>query len=200
MHGLIQDLEDGYVKRIAFVVPPGASWPLPIYELALMTAARAFDMCVDVELTLVTPEPSPLAFFGEEVSQDVAAAAGRGRDRRQSRCGRRDAAPQRARAASHGERLDVDRVVTLPILAGPRSTGSRMTPAGFLPVDAHGRVHRSRRACTPPAMRRTSRSNRVASPANRRMPPRRRSPRTPGVAIEPTPFAPVLRGLPADRA
>ena len=50
MHGLIQDLEDGYIKRIAFVVPPAASWPLPLYELALLTAARAFDMCVDVEL------------------------------------------------------------------------------------------------------------------------------------------------------
>ena len=39
------------------VVPAGATWPLPVYELALMTAERAFDMCADVELTLVTPEP-----------------------------------------------------------------------------------------------------------------------------------------------
>ena len=52
MHGLIQDLEAGYIKRVAFVVPSGASWTLPIYELALMTAARAFDMCVEVDLTL----------------------------------------------------------------------------------------------------------------------------------------------------
>src|SRR3954469_23089064 len=56
MHGLIQDLEDGYVRRVAFVVPPGSSWPLPVYELALMTAERAFDMCVSVVLTLITHE------------------------------------------------------------------------------------------------------------------------------------------------
>ena len=72
MHGVIQDLEGGYIRRIAFVVPPGASWPLPLYELALMTAERAFEMCVGVEVTLVTPEPFALALFGEDISQDVA--------------------------------------------------------------------------------------------------------------------------------
>src|SRR5204863_9422724 len=71
MHGLIQDLEDGYVKRIAFVVPPGASWPLPLYELALMTADRAYEACAEVELTLVTPEDSALALFGADASRDV---------------------------------------------------------------------------------------------------------------------------------
>ena len=33
-------------------------WPLPLYELALMTAGRAYEMQVDVELTVVTPEDS----------------------------------------------------------------------------------------------------------------------------------------------
>ena len=28
MHGIIQDVEGGYIRRMAFVVPPGASWPL----------------------------------------------------------------------------------------------------------------------------------------------------------------------------
>ena len=37
-----------------------------------MTAARAYDMCDTVELSLVTPEPAPLAVFGEAVSRDVA--------------------------------------------------------------------------------------------------------------------------------
>ena len=59
MHGLVQDLEDGYVRRIAFVVPPGASWPVPLYELALMTAERAYDMCATAELTLLAPEHAP---------------------------------------------------------------------------------------------------------------------------------------------
>src|SRR5215211_7361503 len=58
MHGLIQDVEDGYVKRIAFVVAPGVSWPLPLYELALMTAERAYETCASAELMLVTHEAS----------------------------------------------------------------------------------------------------------------------------------------------
>src|SRR4051794_14219667 len=36
--GLLSDLEQGYSKSAAFVVPPGVAWPLPLYELALMTA------------------------------------------------------------------------------------------------------------------------------------------------------------------
>jgi len=71
MHGLIQDLEDGYIKRVAFVVPPGSSWSLPVYELALMTAERAFDMCVNVEFTLITHERAPLGIFGPETARDV---------------------------------------------------------------------------------------------------------------------------------
>src|SRR3954447_10232270 len=73
LHGLVQDVEGGYVRRIAFVVPAGNSWPLPLYELALMLAERAYQMCVDVALHLVTPEGAPLALFGGEASAHVRA-------------------------------------------------------------------------------------------------------------------------------
>ncbi len=33
---------DGYVKRVAFVVPSGVAWSLLAYELALMTAWHAW--------------------------------------------------------------------------------------------------------------------------------------------------------------
>ncbi len=71
IHGLVQDVEDGYTKRIAFVVPAGVVWPLPLYELALMLSTRAREMCVDAELTLLTPETAPLAIFGTEASEAV---------------------------------------------------------------------------------------------------------------------------------
>jgi sulfide:quinone oxidoreductase len=194
MHGLIQDIEDGYVKRVAFVVPPGASWPLPVYELALMTAARAFDMCVSVELTLVTPEPSPLAIFGEEVSQDVAqmlATAGivvRGRANTEMR------RHNGLELYPTGERLDVDRVVTVPILSGPAIDGLPHDEAGFLRVDTHGRVagatgvyaagdatdfeiKQGGIAC----QQADAAAEAIAAEA--------------GVAIEPTPFTAVLSGL-----
>jgi sulfide:quinone oxidoreductase len=140
MHGLIQDVEAGYVKRVAFVVPPGVSWPLPLYELALMTAERAEDMCAHVELTLVTPESSPLEVFGSDTAGEVGELL--------------DEAGITLRMSTHadvpivnlvelrpdGEQLRVDRVVTLPMLAGPRIDGLPHDDAGFLPVDLHGRV------------------------------------------------------------
>ena len=140
MHGLIQDIEAGYVKRVAFIVAPGVSWPLPLYELALITAKRADEMCAHVELTLVTPETSALELFGPDTSRDVAGlldAAGitlRTSTRADVPTGNLvDLEPQ-------GERLRVDRVVTLPTLTGPRIDGLPHDAAGFLPVDPHGRV------------------------------------------------------------
>ena len=140
MHGLIQDVEDGYVKRVAFVVPADVSWPLPLYELALMTAERADDMCAHVELTLVTPEAAALEPFGPDIARDVedlleaAGIALRTKTRADV------PAPNVVELHPVGERLHVDRVVTLPTLTGPRIDGLPHDAAGFLPVDPHGRV------------------------------------------------------------
>jgi sulfide:quinone oxidoreductase len=140
MHGVIQDVEGGYLGRIAFVVPPRASWPVPVYELALLTADRAFAMCVDVEVTLVTPEPFPLALFGADVSEEVArslAAAGITiKANTVASMPRRNA----LELSPSGALLEVDRVVTVPVLTGPSIGGLPYDSAGFLPVDAHGRV------------------------------------------------------------
>ena len=38
---LLADLADGQLTRLVFAVPPGISWPLPLYELALSSAAHA---------------------------------------------------------------------------------------------------------------------------------------------------------------
>src|SRR3712207_1932141 len=48
---VVADLEEGYSASAAFVVPPGVSWPLPLYELALMTAAEVRAMNGRVEPT-----------------------------------------------------------------------------------------------------------------------------------------------------
>jgi sulfide:quinone oxidoreductase len=70
--GLLRDIDEGYAKRIAIVVPPGAVWPLPAYELALMTAGEAREMGQeDVEVMVVTPEHAPLSLFGEPASKAV---------------------------------------------------------------------------------------------------------------------------------
>ena len=140
MHGLVQDVEGGYVKSIAFVVPPGVTWPLPLYELALMTAARAKGMGTTPELTFVTPEESPLAVFGPEASADVARMLGG------EGISLRTSAYAEVRGGStvsirpSGEELSADRVVAVPTLHGTAPRGVPADSEGFVPVDGHGRV------------------------------------------------------------
>jgi sulfide:quinone oxidoreductase len=140
MHGLVQDLEAGHVRRIAFVVPAGASWPLPLYELALMAAERAYDMGQRCELVLATPEETPLALFGPEASGALAARL------KEAgvvvRTGVDVTVPKPGLVELHpgGDRLNVDRVVTLPTLEGPAVKGLPHDAHGFLPVDRQGRV------------------------------------------------------------
>src|SRR5450759_177623 len=71
MHGLIRDVDGGYVRSLAFVSPGRMAWPLPLYELALMTAGRAYDMGEELSITIVTPEDAPLAIFGSAASAAV---------------------------------------------------------------------------------------------------------------------------------
>src|SRR5690242_4189067 len=71
--GLLRDIRRGAVRRLAFVVPAGPGWPLPAYELALLTAGVAGDAQTGAEIALITPEPAPLAIFGAHVSEVVAA-------------------------------------------------------------------------------------------------------------------------------
>jgi sulfide:quinone oxidoreductase len=140
MHGLVQDLEAGYVKRVAFVVPPGATWALPVYELALMTAERAFDMCASVELTRVTPERRVLDGVGDAMSDEATSlldAAGvaikSGSQAVMTSAGTLELRPS-------GEQLEIDWVVTLPVLDGPALDGLPHDDAGSLTIDGHGRV------------------------------------------------------------
>ena len=71
-HGLIQDVEGGYTRSVALIVPEGHAWLLPAYELALMTAERAASMGEEgLGISIVTPEPAPLAALGEAASSAV---------------------------------------------------------------------------------------------------------------------------------
>ena len=128
VHGLVQDVEGGYTRRVAFVVPEGSSWPLPLYELALMLAARAFEMCVELELHFVTPESAPLEVFGPDArarSASCSATAGivLHTETHVDRLER-----GRAYLAPGADALDVLRVITLPHSRVPPSPGCRPTP------------------------------------------------------------------------
>lgn len=138
---LLHQLCEGQISRVAFVKPAGASWPLPLYDLALMTAAQcaAHDRA-EVQLSLVTPEPEPLGIFGNDASAAVRRLLDDSGVRLHtssygvpSRPGWLDISP--------GDRgMRVDRVVTVPRLVGPRLRGIPCAEDGFIDTDAHGRV------------------------------------------------------------
>jgi sulfide:quinone oxidoreductase len=141
LHGLVEDLEGEYARRIAFVVPPGVTWTLPLYELALLTARRAYEMSLgDVELSFVTPEESPLAVFGHGPSDEV-------RDLLEQagisvRCSAHAEVPRKGTVLLHpgGDEVSCDRIVTLARLRGRAIKSLPHDEDGFLPIDKHGRV------------------------------------------------------------
>jgi sulfide:quinone oxidoreductase len=140
VHGLVQDVEGGYAKRIAFVVPPGVTWPLPLYELALLTAARAYDAQEEVELSLVTPEDSPLALFGSAAAEPIAKLLADADVRVHAGVYAEELDRGVLALRPEGERLTVDRVVALPRLAGRAIPGLPADPQGFVPIDEYTRA------------------------------------------------------------
>jgi sulfide:quinone oxidoreductase len=138
--GLLRDLEEGYAKRLAIVVPPGAVWPLPAYELALMTAGEALEMGQDdVSVTVVTPEHAPLSLFGEQASEAVAdELRGAGIELHTGVVARKDR--EGLVLEPSGERLDVQRVFAIPRIVGPAIAGLPTDDEGFIIADDEARV------------------------------------------------------------
>lgn len=141
LHDLVRDVEEGYVRELAFVVPAKAGWSLPIYELALKTAHRARSAgAEDLKLTIVTPEDVPLAAFrgaGSDAVARLLADAGIA-----VRCSTyASELDGRTLTLMPGhESLAVDAVLALPEIAGPNVDGVPCDPDGFVHADEHGRV------------------------------------------------------------
>ncbi len=140
LQGLVQDVEGGYVRSLAFVAPGRMAWPLPLYELALMTAGRAYDQGLSLDTTIVTPEDTPLAVFGETVSQAVAELLAR-ENVKTIGSAYAEVPSAGSLVINPGDRhLNVDRVVALPELYGPCLRGLPLGEHGFLRTDSYGRV------------------------------------------------------------
>jgi sulfide:quinone oxidoreductase len=192
---LLHQLREGRIDKLAFVKPAGTSWPLPIYDLALMTAADcAADNPSGVELSLITPEEEPLGIFGTAASAAIrrlldesGVTLHRGSYGVPNPPGRLDVSP--------GDRsLAVDRIVTVPRLVGPSLRGIPCGRDGFIHTDAHGRVpgrdgvFAAGDATTFPvkqgglaAQQADAVAEAIAAAA--------------GADIDPAPFRPVLRGV-----
>jgi sulfide:quinone oxidoreductase len=137
---LLGEVESGAVNSIAFSIPGGAVWSLPLYELAFLTAAWLERQGRrDVSIVLTTPESDPLELFGVEAS----AATTRLLEERGIVVRPRSRAlgfHEGELTLASGETLLVDRVVAMPRLAGPRLAGLPQTRNGFIPIDRHCKV------------------------------------------------------------
>lgn len=144
-HGVIQDIELGYTRSLAFIQPVGPVWPLPLYELALMTAERAYSMDVrDLELTLVTPEPRPLAVFGSAVGDVVSERLAQAGVTVYCESLAKVPAARRLLIRPQGVELHPGRMLAMPRVAGPGIAGLPGGGAhGFVPIDKHCRVPRT---------------------------------------------------------
>jgi sulfide:quinone oxidoreductase len=194
MRTVLDDLEEGHARRIVFVAPTVAGWTLPLYELALLTVRHAAAAKVECDVTLVTPEPRPLALFGERASTAVAemlAAAGI----EFTGASHVEPVDGAVRLLPSGRTLAAARLVALPLIRGPQLGGVPSEPDfGFIPVDRHGRVagldgvYAAGDATNFPVKQgglAAQQADAVAEHVAARH----------GAPLDPSPFRPVLRGL-----
>ena len=140
---LLRDLDEGYLKRVAFIVPPGVAWALPAYELALMTAWQAWGMGHDdVQVTVYTPEDAPLGLFGTQATVALRHDLEEAGVQAETGVYVVEDPQDPGRLILHpGERtVDAERVVALPRAVGPGLQGLPADARGFIPTDRHGRV------------------------------------------------------------
>jgi sulfide:quinone oxidoreductase len=174
-------------------VPTLLGWSLPIYELALLTAASLPSRGVSgVRLTVVTPEPEPLAVFGQKASEAVAELLeGAGIE---LLTGTRPERVTDGKLLTDSGEIEADRVVALPRLVGPGFFGLASDEEGFIVTDEHGKVkgqedvYAAGDAVSFPIKQgglAAQQADAVAESIAARL----------GADVDPQPFRPVMRGL-----
>lgn len=180
--------------RLVFTLPGDAVWPLPLYELALMTAAHLGRRGIrDTRITVVTPEDRPLGLFGVAAAEAVERLL---EDRGINvLAGRHSFAADESvlRLAPEGE-VPFDYLVALPRLRGEAIEGVPQDRNGFIATDPHGRVegvdhlYAAGDITTFPVKQggiAAQQADAVAESVAAEV----------GALAKPTPFRPVLRGL-----
>jgi sulfide:quinone oxidoreductase len=138
LRAMIAGLRAGERSSIAFALPSPSCWPLPLYELALLTGHELREHSSDAAIALVTPEEQPLGLFGAAASDalrpmlaalEIELITG----------ARPLGVMNGALRVAEGE-LAADHVVTLAEIRPRTVPGLPVDRAGFIPVDLHGRV------------------------------------------------------------
>jgi sulfide:quinone oxidoreductase len=185
----------GEIERLVFALPSGVGWPLPAYELALLTAGHLDDAGASrAEVAVVTPEDAPLAMFGGQASDSIAEVLRfRGVELFVGTVPL-SFAEHTLRIAPNGDGIAADVVIAMPRLEGPRLDGVTADSDGFVPVDPHGAVSGlddvwAAGDLTTFHVKQGGVAAQQADAAAEAIAERA------GADIEPTPFRPVMRGL-----
>ena len=117
----------------------GTAWTLPLYELALMTAEYGRRRGLDLAIELISGESAPLGVFGADASAAVRRHLSDAGIRVRTGTFPTEYAEGRLWLELEGP-LDVDLVVALTHLRGPRLRGLPHESGGFVRVDDYGRV------------------------------------------------------------
>jgi sulfide:quinone oxidoreductase len=135
---LLEDIEQGLVCDVAFVVPDAAGWTLPAYDLALILRSWARRHAIELVVRVVTAEVMPLECFGSDASRVVERVLERADI--QLICGGEPILVSDTTMTAAGHWISVDRIVSLPRVAGPRLRGLPSDADGFLSVGVDGAV------------------------------------------------------------
>lgn len=140
-HGIVQDIEMGYITSLVLIEPAEPTWPLPLYELALMTAERAGSMSMQTQITVVTPHARPLHVFGGPASDAVEQLLEEAGVTLLTGAAPQVLGPRQMVVGPGGAELRPERIVTLPAIGGPDIEGVvSAAPLGHVPIDAHCRI------------------------------------------------------------
>jgi sulfide:quinone oxidoreductase len=136
---LIGGLQSGQLRAAAFIVPSRRAWALPVYEAALLTAARTERAGVEVDLTIVSPERAPMEVVGARGSGAIEQLLA------ERRIGFRGstfpfAVEREALLTAPGRPVAADAVVSVPELTAVTLPGLPTEARGFVPADEFGRV------------------------------------------------------------
>lgn len=192
--GVLGEAERGEIASIAFVVPSGATWQLPLYELALLTRAHLRAHGADsVEIAVVTPEERPLEVFGAGASDDLERRL-QAEDIQLHTLSRVREHSGGSLALEGGARIHADRAISLPSLVGPAIAGLPHDDLGFIPTDDHARVRGvpdvfAAGDCTTFPLKQGGIAAQQADAAAQAIA------EAVGAGITAAPFTPVLRGL-----
>jgi sulfide:quinone oxidoreductase len=139
LRALVANVVTNEAASVAFALPSPSCWPLPLYELALLTTHELREHGSAAAIRIVTPEEQPLGLFGPAAADAVAPTLDAlsmelvvGRQARELVAG--------GLRLDGGEIVPADHVVTLADITARPIPGLPCDRAGFVPVDLHGRV------------------------------------------------------------